>query len=333
MAFEIGPSDFNPYQCVHFYQDQNVSPSAYQRRQSWYFLSIIQVDTQHWVFELLPVREKIQTQKTFESQWFQLTPEKAATDKYDIIVIGTGMGAGVVAGDLFDTNSRLGVNAKSVLVIEKGGLSFHSHCLDAARPSGYGVDRGQQNDTFFALFRDNYTFKNPDQSKLWKGGPMFNVGGRGAAWGLQPSSGPIFPRRFSTNGIQKPKLWCSFPSPWQTPSIRMSWSVWISRPSRKWQWGRIASEFSESKNFDFALGAYSPIDKILEIAMSKDRDDSGACIEHPNWKILINTQVRKILWDDNRAIGVVVRDANGDEVKISSRRTVRELLLSTPRSC
>ena len=51
--------------------------------------------------------------------------------------------------------------------------------------------------------------------------------------------------------------------------------------------------------------------------MSKDRIDD-ACIEHPNWKILINTKVRKILWDDNeeRAIGVVVRDAKGDEINI-----------------
>jgi hypothetical protein len=84
----------------------------------------------------------------------------------------------------------------------------------------------------------------------------------------------------------------------------------------QWQWGRIASEFSESRNFDFALGAYSPIDKILEIAMSKNRDAKEASIEHPNWKILIKTEVRRILWDDKkeRAIGVVVRnfDLNGD---------------------
>ena len=117
-------------------------------------------------------------QKTFEAQWFQLTPEKAATETYDIIVIGTGMGGGVVAGDLFDTNSRLGKNAKSVLVIEKGGLVFHSHCLNAARPSGFGEDWGQQNDKFFTLFKDDYKFKDPNQSELWVGGSMFNIGGR-----------------------------------------------------------------------------------------------------------------------------------------------------------
>ena len=256
---------------------------------------------------------------------------KAAAETYDIIVIGTSMGAGVVAGDLYDTNSRLGKDAKSVLVIEKGGLAFHSHCLNAARPSGFGEDRGQQNDTFFAFFRDNYTFKDPEQSKLWNGGPMFNVGGRGAAWGLfcPRIHDEPFAAKFGTN-LSKEILdkWYTEAETLMQLSLPLTNTIHQNVMERlniktkskgcQWQWGRIASEFSESKNFDFALGAYSPIDKILEIAMSKDRDDSGACIEHPNWKILINTQVRKILWDDNedRAIGVLVRDANGDEIKI-----------------
>ena len=144
----------------------------------------LSIDSQKWVFVLLPPKNNIQAQKTFEAQWFQLTPEKAATEEYDIIVIGTGIGGGVVAGDLFDTNSRLGINAKSVLVIEESGLVFHSQCLNASRPSGYGEDRGQQNDTFSGLFKDNYTFKDSKDSELWNGGTMFNIGGRGAVWGV-----------------------------------------------------------------------------------------------------------------------------------------------------
>jgi choline dehydrogenase-like flavoprotein len=274
----------------------------------------------------VPVREK-----TFEAQWFQLTPEKAATETYDIIVIGTGMGGGVIAGDLFDTNSRIGKNAKSVLVIEKGGLAFHSHCLNAARPSGYGEDRGQQNDTFFALFKNNYTFKDPDQSKLWKGGPMFNIGGRGAAWGLfcprihdEPLAakfGPNLSKEILDIWYREAETLMALSLP-STNTIHQNIMERLNIKTKskgcQWQWGRIASEFSESRNFDFALGAYSPIDRILEIAMSKDRDPTGACIEHPNWKILIKTEVRRILWDNNeeRATGVVVRDANGKETTI-----------------
>ena len=302
-------------------------------------VSIIQADTQQWVFELLPIGPLVPPkigQKTFEAQWFQLTPEKAATETYDIIVVGTGMGGGVIAGDLFDTNTRVGKNAKSVLVIEKGGLAFHSHCLNAARPSGFGEDRGQQNDTFFALFRNSYKFKDPNQSKEWKGGPMFNVGGRGAAWGLfcPRIHDEPFAAKFGTN-LSKEILdtWykeaeslmdLSLPLTNTThQNVMERMNIKTKSKGCQWQWGRIASEFSESRNFDFARGAYSPIDKILEIAMSKARDSSGACIEHPNWKILINTEVRRILWDDNeeRAIGVVVQDLDlngnyGKETKI-----------------
>ena len=338
------PSNHVLYQCVHFYKDNNVSPSTYQRRHpNTFCLSIIQAYTQHWVFELLsvsPVIPPVIREKTFEARWFQLTPEKAATETYDIIVIGTGMGAGVIAGDLFDTNSILGKNAKSVLVIEKGGLAFHSHCLNAARPSGFGEDRGQQNDTFFALFREKYKFKDPNQSKLWKGGPMFNVGGRGAAWGL------FCPRihdehlvtKFGTN-LSKEIIdtWYNEAETLMDLSLPLTNTIHQNVMERmniktkskgcQWQWGRIASEFSESRNFDFAKGAYSPIDKILEIAMSKSRDKNENCIEHPNWKILVRTEVRSILWDDNeeRAIGVVVRnlDLNGNygkETKIFLRK-------------
>ena len=35
-----------------------------------------------------------------------------------------------------------------------------------------------------SLFSRTTKFKNPDQIKLWKSGFMFNIGGRGAAWGL-----------------------------------------------------------------------------------------------------------------------------------------------------
>ena len=270
-------------------------------------------------------------EKTFEAQWFQLTPEKAATETYDIIVIGTGMGGGVVAGDLFDTNSRLGKNAKSVLVIEKGGLPFHSHCLNASRPSGYGKGWSQQNDAFFTLFKNDYEFKDPDQSKLWKAGPMFNVGGRGAAWGLfcPRIHDETLEAKFGTDLSKDLRdIWYTEAETLMALYLPLTNTIHQNIMERmniktkskgcQWQWGRIASEFSDSRNFDFARGAFSPIDKILEIVMSKHRDSTGTSIEHPNWKILINTEVRKILWDNDekRATGVLVRDANDTETEI-----------------
>lgn len=276
--------------------------------------------------------------KTFEQLWFQLTPEKAATETYDIIVVGTGLGAGVIGGDLFNTNSKLGSRAKSVLVIEKGGLPFHSHCLNASRPSGFGEDRGQQNDTFFSLFKENYRFKNPDQAKMWNAGPMFNLGGRGAAWGLfsprihdeylKKEFGPLLYQELVERWYRKADELMDVFLP-TTNSFHQDLmerlNITTSANQCQWQWGRIASQFnsSPSNNFDFAAGAYSPIDKLLEIAMSKRRDKDGTCVEHPNWKILINTEVRSIVWSDDdtpRAIGVVVLDASGKETKIFLRK-------------
>ena len=78
----------------------------------------------------------------------------------------------------------------------------------------------------------------------------------------------------------------------------------------QWQWGRIASEFHDERNFDFAAGAYSTIDKLLEIAMSKG-SKGGVPVEHPNWKILLDTEVRSVTWDKKTASGVTVKGADG----------------------
>ena len=88
----------------------------------------------------------------------------------------------------------------------------------------------------------------------------------------------------------------------------------------QWQWGRIASEFQDERNFDFARGAYSPIDKLLEIAMSKDRDPkTRQTIEHKNFKILIYSDVRSLELDpkeDKVYSGVWVRDRSGGDTLI-----------------
>ena len=88
----------------------------------------------------------------------------------------------------------------------------------------------------------------------------------------------------------------------------------------QWEWKRIASEFSEFLNYEFARGAFSPIDKILEIATSNVRGSTGASID----------------WDkaEERATGIVDRDANGRETTIFlKKKTNWETLLKIPRSC
>ncbi|KLO14876.1 FAD/NAD(P)-binding domain-containing protein [Schizopora paradoxa] len=288
---------------------------------------------QRWIFRKVggetppppPPPPPRRNDKSFEDLFFTLTPEVASAESYDIIIIGTGIGGGVVAGDLFDSNSRMGKNAKSVLVIERGGLSFHSHCLNASRPAGFGEDRGQQNDTFFAMFKDDYTFPGPNSD--WKGGPMYCLGGRSAAWGLfaprihdetlknhmQPMRDPLL-NKWYREAEKLMSLYLPTTNTYQANVMeRLNMS---SKPELacQWQWGRIASEFRDDRNFDFARGAYSTIDKLLEITMSKRPKSRGSneLVEHKNWKILLHTEAREIQWDGSgtRATGVWVRDAS-----------------------
>lgn len=274
-----------------------------------------------------PVRPS--KEKTFQNSFFGLDVEGAKRlGPYDVIIVGTGIGGGIIAADLFDTNSLLGKNAKNILVIEKGDLIFHSHCLNAARPSGLGEDRGQQNDTFFAEFREDYNYSSSMNRKDWKGGPMFSLGGRSAAWGLfAPRIHDEVLRKEFPDNVTNDLLWTYYTeaeklmtlSEPETKTIHQGLMERLNiqaKPAVQWQWGRIASEFRDAKNFDFADGAYSTIDRLLEIAMSKPLDSDGKLREHDNFKQLLGTEVRRLEWDSansKRVKGVRVRTQDGKE--------------------
>jgi hypothetical protein len=52
-------------------------------------------------------------------------------------------------------------------------------------------------------------------------------------------------------------------------------------PTTQWEWGRVASEFGDPRNFDFAEGAFSTVDRLLEAAMDDNRGQG-------KFKIIIN---------------------------------------------
>lgn len=277
-------------------------------------------------------------EKTFEQNFFTFTVDAAKSYDYDIIIVGTGIGGGVLANDLFETNSRLGKNAKHILVIEKGGLVFHSHCLNAARPSGLGADRGQQNDTFFAKFKRNYHLSQGTDARDVKAGEMFSLGGRSAAWGLfaprihDETLSNDFPSQVKSALLDtyyrqaEALMNLSLPTT-RTVHQNLMERLNMSRVANvQWQWGRIASEFNEERNFNFAEGAYSPIDKLLEIAMSKPKGADGNEEEHENFKILLRTEVREVIWDGNRAAGVLVQGRDGNPVKLRVKKEGQVIL-------
>ncbi|KAG8970457.1 hypothetical protein FRC05_000564, partial [Tulasnella sp. 425] len=302
---------------------------------------------QRWILE--PVDSDAQLTwagaNDFQRKFFRLTAQRAKQlGPYDMIIIGTGIGGGVLAGDLFETNSKLGGGAKSILVIERGNLVFHSHCLNTARPSGLAKDRGQQNDSFFAKFKDNYTFTDDTPKDDWKGGPMYCVGGRSAAWGLfaprihDTTLLNHFPKAvfdaLTSEYYEKAEKLMNLSLP-ETKSVHQhllerlnmdadrAFSESKLKANVQWQWGRVASEFRDERNFDFAEGAYSTIDKLLEIAMSKPPGKE----EHDNFKILLGAEARQLLWTNKEVKGVKVRTAWGEEVDIEVKPSTGRVIL------
>jgi choline dehydrogenase-like flavoprotein len=58
---------------------------------------------------------------------FDIVCELSALHSYDYIIVGSGLGGGALAQRLVSANKR-------VLIVEKGGLMFSTHCLNTSRP-------------------------------------------------------------------------------------------------------------------------------------------------------------------------------------------------------
>lgn len=142
---------------------------------------------------------------SYETAYFPLTAAdlviEAEKKPFDIVIIGSGIGGGVLAASLLEKNrfltrSKLGPGSTppisdrpgkldtplKILVVEKGGVSFHTHCLNGPRPSNSGTT-SQSNDFFFKTFKHCVDIDDKTEEK-WAGGPVFCVGGRSAVWGL-----------------------------------------------------------------------------------------------------------------------------------------------------
>lgn len=262
---------------------------------------------------------------SYQSQYFKLTKEMAAARSWDIVIVGAGFGGGVLAADLFDTNTKLAESGggKDILVIEQGNLIFHSHCLNTARPTVTG-DSGQQNDAFFHDFRSAYqTAESPE----WGGGPVYTLGGRSNVWGLfiprpeDTTFGKYFPEAvvedLNQDYFEKAEALLKYAPP-MTQDVHQSLIDSLNKtPGVFWQWGRIASEFQlkQSRNFDFAEGAYSTVDKLLEIAMN----NSKVAPADVKFDILLDAQVDRLEFEGTSVTGVRLR---GSDALIHAKHVV-----------
>jgi len=146
---------------------------------------------------------------SYETAYFQLTgadiAKEAESNPFDIVIIGSGIGGGVLTASLLEKNrflteSRIDANSTPfeshrspsmpqfgpwplrILVVKKGRLLFHTHCLNGPRPSNSGTP-SQGNDFFFGTFKHKFDIDNKAEEE-WAGGPVFCIGDRAAVWGL-----------------------------------------------------------------------------------------------------------------------------------------------------
>lgn len=91
---------------------------------------------------------------------------------YDVIVVGSGMGGGVVASALADENKR-------VLVLEAGSLLFPTHVGNIPRRLLIGKFQKHIWSLWEYFSVKNYNTPN----SVYKGGQGFNLGGRSIFWG------------------------------------------------------------------------------------------------------------------------------------------------------
>jgi GMC oxidoreductase len=117
-----------------------------------------------------PVREYGQLQR----RYFE-PPILPKDQPYDVIVIGSGIGGGILSDEVSDLGFR-------VLVLEAGGLLFPTHVANL--PRRHRLDRDQMIKHIWELWGD---FQSKQYEKLpnndYDGAYGFNLGGRSLFWG------------------------------------------------------------------------------------------------------------------------------------------------------
>ena len=118
------------------------------------------------------ITEQTETQRRFFAQY-----SDANTD-FDVIIVGSGMGGGILADDLADTST------KRILVLEAGSYLFPTHVYNTSRLPNADVARKYAVKTFTQTGDDNAEYHIHER-------PQLNFGGRSIFWsGLIPKLQP-----------------------------------------------------------------------------------------------------------------------------------------------
>ena len=231
---------------------------------------------------------------------------------YDFIIVGSGVAGGILARKINETD-------KKVLLIERGGLDFSTHCLNTSRPH-WQINSiqgpSQDNDIVYAAVKQKV--QTAADSDPYAGGPVYCLGGRSNVWGLyspaiiEKKHREFFPEKISDyleeGGYQKAfglftnesqnhvhnvypqgdlnSLEMGETEKKLNEAIVQFYKNWMHTTPHlksypKVQLSPMAAEFKSTKLFNFPQGAYSTVDFLLDRTFARDA----------NLTILLNTEV------------------------------------------
>lgn len=257
---------------------------------------------------------------------------------YDYIIVGSGMGGGVLAQGLLENSPKV-----KVLLIERGGAVFTTHCLNGPRPHwSHNIPEGPSQDVDIVFNALKVPVNTVSQSSYpHVGGEIHCLGGKGNVWGLYtPKMHPEqlkahFPEEVCSYLLDKDgydrayKLlandpYASIDRPYpdngavSTHAVdKISGLIGNLNEGTK-EWGctftncPLAAEFGsrrpERALYQFSMGAFSPVNWILDRVYNRDE----------RLTVLPNTRVLAVNRgaDSSALSSLTVLDSSGAEQEI-----------------
>ncbi len=247
-----------------------------------------------------PIDELVVENGVVQQMFFQ--PNLDETKEYDVIVIGSGMGGGILADELSD----LGLD---VLVLEAGSYLFPTHIANLPRQHQVG-----EFDKHVWGLWDEFQIKNYDSApgSGYNGAQGFNLGGRSVFWG------GLIPRMASyemdlwaeeikwyleDSGYQKAEdLMNASPIPPSPYHNRIKRELRSFLPDYNHFDAPVAVQYSNGNLATIPAGMFSTADLLMESRLT------NSSVGNQNLTINLNHAAVKIETDGNKATGVTAYD-------------------------